>query len=163
MRTQARRSEAPAAQINPDELGPARDLALRRLGIAVARHVDEHQPAAEGEEIELPRPSRRVRGAGKAVRPVRALRRLDFPTFERPAKAISGSVSGGRAPTVAAPATKSHSLAKSRRPASSAASSGASSPGALFQRRLRRQGHAAPARRMMTHCCRQDSVLFHAQ
>src|ERR1700722_1240857 len=51
-----------------------------------------------------------------ACREVRALIRLDLPTFERPTKAISGRDSVGIASMVAAPATNSQSPANNLRP-----------------------------------------------
>src|SRR5215472_12304677 len=53
-----------------------------------------------------------------ALRPVSALIRLDFPTFERPAKAISTPCIGGSAANTPAAALKLQSDANSRRPAS---------------------------------------------
>src|SRR3984893_4188609 len=51
-------------------------------------------------------------------RPVRALIRLDFPTLERPAKAISVPRMGGSEAMDAAALAKCHSATKSLRPAS---------------------------------------------
>ena len=51
-------------------------------------------------------------------RPVSAFTRLDLPTLERPAKAISGSEIGISDSNDAAPATKSQGPAKSLRAAS---------------------------------------------
>src|SRR6266851_3408246 len=53
------------------------------------------------------------------LRPVSALIRLDFPTLDLPAKAISTPRIGGSDAGVPAAATKRHSPAKSCRPASS--------------------------------------------
>src|SRR4029077_5238033 len=53
-----------------------------------------------------------------ARRPVRALIRLDFPTLERPAKAISVPRMGGSEAMDAAALAKCHSATKSLRPAS---------------------------------------------
>src|SRR5262249_26125244 len=50
----------------------------------------------------------------RLLRLVRALIRLDLPTLERPAKAISTGPGGGRASTVVVPAMKRHSCAKSQ-------------------------------------------------
>src|SRR5271154_3053765 len=63
------------------------------------------------------------------LRPVKALTRLDLPTFDRPAKAISGSPASGMVESRVEPLVKRHSWAKSSRPASSAAGAGASSSG----------------------------------
>src|SRR5262249_3591309 len=52
------------------------------------------------------------------LRPVRALIRLDLPTLDRPAKAISMPRIGGSDAGVPAAATKCHSPANRRRPAS---------------------------------------------
>ena len=52
------------------------------------------------------------------LRPVSAFTRLDLPTFERPAKAISGAPIPGSDSIDAAPAMKSQDAAKSLRPAS---------------------------------------------
>ena len=57
------------SQISPHQPGPALDRGLRRFGIAVARQVDQHQHAAEVEEIDLPRAARRVRGARQHAAP----------------------------------------------------------------------------------------------
>ena len=46
-----------------DQLGPGRDLGFGRGGIAVARHVDDVEAVAAGEEDQLLRAARRVRGA----------------------------------------------------------------------------------------------------
>src|SRR3954471_20526723 len=54
----------------------------------------------------------------KALRPVSALIRLDLPTFERPAKAISMPATGGNESTEAQARENSHWPAKSRRPVS---------------------------------------------
>ena len=51
-------------------------------------------------------------------RPVSALMSEDLPTFERPAKAISGAPTGGRPSERAAAKMNSHGPAKSLRPAS---------------------------------------------
>src|SRR6056297_2940044 len=55
--------------------------------------------------------------------------RLDFPTFERPAKQTSARSSGGRPDMATTPLRKSVSAAKSLRPASRDASSGSSASG----------------------------------
>ncbi len=57
------------------------------------------------------------------LRLVSALIRLDFPTFERPAKAISGSSAGGTPEILAAAVTKWHSCENNRRPTSAALAS----------------------------------------
>src|SRR6185437_1035091 len=54
----------------------------------------------------------------RLLRPVRALIRLDLPTFERPAKAISTPRIAGNDAGVPAAATNCHSPANRRRPAS---------------------------------------------
>src|ERR1700674_4175753 len=53
-----------------------------------------------------------------ALRPVSALIRLDFPTLERPANAISASVMAGRGAKDGAAAANCQSAANSLRPAS---------------------------------------------
>ena len=53
-----------------------------------------------------------------AARPVSALMSDDLPTFDRPAKAISGAPIGGKPSERAAAKTNSHSPANSLRPAS---------------------------------------------
>src|SRR5580765_4308721 len=53
-----------------------------------------------------------------ALRPVNALIRLDFPTFERPANAISGPRIGGSLFVVSVAAKNCQSAANSFRPAS---------------------------------------------
>src|SRR6185436_10373109 len=55
----------------------------------------------------------------KALRPVSALIRLDLPTLERPATAISTPRGGGNDSTEPAAVAKRHSWANKRRPASS--------------------------------------------
>ena len=57
----ARKSGA-AAQIVAHQFRPALDLGLRRLGVAVARHVDEAHTVAEQEEVELARAAGLARG-----------------------------------------------------------------------------------------------------
>src|SRR5262249_38559841 len=64
----------------------------------------------------------------RLLRPASALIRLDLPTLERPAKAISISCMGGSAASEPAAATKRHSPANSFRPASSSSSVKASIP-----------------------------------
>src|SRR5215469_722391 len=66
-----------------------------------------------------------------ALRPVSALIRLDLPTFERPANAISAPIMAGSAATEPAAKLKRQSAANSRRPASisSAVKSGAAIAG----------------------------------
>src|SRR3546814_7675525 len=49
----------------PLPICPGLDLALADLGIGVARQVDQHQPAAEVEEIDLPGRARGGRNAGQ--------------------------------------------------------------------------------------------------
>ena len=86
--------------------------ALERLRVAVARHVDQIK------DLSLPsvkKLSSRVRPGvtdtrARLVRPVSALIRLDLPTLERPAKAISGFPSGGR------PSMCHHALDEGARP-----------------------------------------------
>src|SRR5579862_2680774 len=56
-----------------------------------------------------------------ALRPVSALMRLDLPTLERPANAISGAAIGGSEASELAAETKFHSPANSNRPASTSA------------------------------------------
>src|ERR1700722_2387358 len=58
----------------------------------------------------------------RALRPVSALMRLDLPTLERPANAISGRSGDGIAPSSAAPATNSHGPANRRLTLASAVS-----------------------------------------
>src|SRR5258707_8580321 len=53
-----------------------------------------------------------------ARRPVSALIRLDLPTLERPANAISGALIGGTESSEPAAEIKSHAPANRRRPAS---------------------------------------------
>ena len=53
-----------------------------------------------------------------AARPVSALMSEDLPTFDRPAKAISGAPIGGKPSERAAAKMNSHSPANSLRPAS---------------------------------------------
>src|SRR3954451_17410099 len=60
-----------------------------------------------------------------ALRLVRALTRLDLPTLERPARAISTPSGGGSRSSVPAAAWKSQVEANSRRPASITASEAA--------------------------------------
>ena len=73
-------------------------------------------------------------------RPVSELIRLDFPTFDRPAKAISGSILCGRPSILTAPVMNWQSFKNKRRPFSSASfefSSEVSSNGfAVFRRAI---------------------------
>ena len=75
---------------------PRRRPCLVDRRVAVAGHVDQPQPPAEIEEDQFLRAARRVRRARQTWRPVSALMSEDLPTFERPAKAISGAPIGGR-------------------------------------------------------------------
>ena len=59
----------PPPEIGLDHLRPALDLAFRRLGVAIAGEVRQHQPAAEGEEVELLGAARRSGDAGQALAP----------------------------------------------------------------------------------------------
>ena len=107
-----------AAQVGVDQRGPGRDLGFGGGGIAVARHVDQHRasPPPVKKISSWVRPGvREVRAS--ALRPVSALIRLDLPTLERPAKAISTPRIGGSEATELAAATKCQSPANSRRPA----------------------------------------------
>ena len=98
-----------AGEIGVDELGPGRDLRLGRGGVAVAGHVDEREIAAPVKKISsCVRPGvREVRAS--ALRPVSALIRLDLPTLERPAKAISVPRIGGSDASEPAAATNCQS------------------------------------------------------
>ena len=94
------------AQIGGDQRGPGLDLFLRRLGKAVARHVDEIERLSSG----VKKLSSCVRPGVLEVRarpPLRtsALMRLDLPTLERPAKAIS-KPSAAEASSATTPFTK---------------------------------------------------------
>ena len=55
----------PAAQVGLREACPGLDLLPGGGGIAVARQVDEGEPAVQVEEVELARAPRRVRGTGQ--------------------------------------------------------------------------------------------------
>src|SRR6185369_8080974 len=70
----------------------------------------------------------------KALRPVRALIRLDLPTFERPAKAISRPATGGKSPTEAQARENVHCPANSRRPVSISLAEKPLLMGAVFPR-----------------------------
>ena len=56
----------PPAQIGEHQPGPALDHVLGRLGEAVARQIDQDQPAAQVEQVDLLGPARRVGGARQA-------------------------------------------------------------------------------------------------
>src|ERR1700733_8704126 len=70
-----------------------------------------------------------------ALRPVSALMRLDLPTLDRPANAISGAVIRGSDSSELAAEAKSHSPANSRRPMSRSALE--NSPSMLRNRHVR--------------------------
>src|SRR5580698_8558409 len=71
-----------------------------------------------------------------ALRPVNALMRLDLPTLDRPANAISGAAIAGSDLSELAAERKSHSPANSRRPMSSSVLE--NSPSILRNRPARR-------------------------
>ena len=113
------REAGATAQVIVDQLRPGLHLFLPDGRIAIAGHVDQMEPpAADLEEVELwVRPGVwEVRA--RVFRPVRALTRLDLPTFERPAKAISTGPIGGRFFREFAAHMKSASPANSLRPIS---------------------------------------------
>src|SRR5258708_587207 len=91
----------------------------------------------------------------RLVRPVSAFNRLDLPTLERPAKAISTAPIGGKASSWSAPKKNWHSRANKSRPASIAASLSSSSSGVAFEsvavphRRLRLYAGAAHDRPLL--------------
>src|SRR5260221_490003 len=66
----------------------------------------------------MPSPLRAEVNRTSALRPVRALTRLDLPALERPTKATSLSVSGGRFSAEVAPQMKSQAPANNLRAAS---------------------------------------------
>jgi hypothetical protein len=76
-------------------------------------------------------------GGANALRPVSPLIRLDLPTLERPANAISGAAIGGSEAIELAAERKSHSPANSSRPASTSALE--KSPVLLMSRNRRRR------------------------
>ncbi len=125
-------------------------------------------------------------------RPVSALTRLDLPTLERPAKAISGSAMAGSDSNDAAPATNSQVPAKSLRAASISPGvrpsgflvvhqpfldvplppffpppppppSAAAGAGSTATACLALAPRSVPWRRMIVYCWAIDSVLLHAQ
>src|SRR5436189_1791792 len=71
-----------------------------------------------------------------ALRPVSALIRLDLPTLERPANAISMPRMAGNTASEPAAATKRHSLANSLRPRSISSSLNGTLGKGAIQRRL---------------------------
>src|SRR5581483_1899214 len=96
----------------------------------------------------------------RLLRPVRALIRLDLPTLERPANAISTPRIAGSEAGVPAAAVKRHSPANRRRPASSSARVNSGSIGCHAQAPWatspapanRTQGNALLLRRLHEHC-----------
>ena len=109
----------PANQKFAGQLGPGLDICFRRFGIAIARQVNQLEPVRQSKEKIscLVRPGV-CEVLARVVRPVSALTREDLPTFDRPAKAISGRLIGGRAGRFWAAAMKSHCPANKSRPAS---------------------------------------------
>ncbi len=85
-----------AAQVILDQLRPVVALLLGDGGEAVARHVDEAEAARHVEELSCCVRPGVCEVRASALRPVTALISDDLPTFERPAKAISGTPIGGR-------------------------------------------------------------------
>ena len=74
---------------------PGADIGFRGFCITVAGQINQPDPAAEIKEIELAGAAQGLRGAS-VRRFVSALTSEDLPTFERPAKAISGPSMPGR-------------------------------------------------------------------
>src|SRR5271168_4530022 len=95
----------------------------------------------------------------KALRPVSALMRLDLPTLDRPANAISGAAIPGSDLSELAAVAKFHSPANSRRPMSSSVLE--NSPSMLRNRHMRRRweqdGHHPVLQR---RCCARPGA-FH--
>ena len=93
--------------------GDGRELALGRITasrVAVTRQVDEveERRAVARHAKEIREASLARRGAGsRDLPPTSALINVDLPTFERPAKAISGIRSRGNPPTSTALVTNS--------------------------------------------------------
>src|SRR5215475_4403031 len=116
-----------------------------------------------------------------ALRAVSAVIRLDLPTLERPAKAISTPFIGGSEASDDAAATNCQSPLNSlsgarslmrgehhkgpRRSRYASVTFFLNSPLTAFQVSLRLSPSSilAPLRFMMNACCATDSVLFHAQ
>ena len=69
----------PALEIAPDQIAPGLDLGLGFPGEAVARHVDQHQPLAEIEEIELLGAAGGVGDAGQGVATGQGVDQTGFP------------------------------------------------------------------------------------
>ena len=84
--------------------------------MAVARHVDDGLPAGKVEEDELLRAAGGTGGAGERPAPGQRIDEARFPTFDRPANAISSPVIGGRLSIALAAHTNPASPAKSLRP-----------------------------------------------
>ena len=121
---------------------PAGDLLLRRGRVAIARHVDEAHPGlglilAQGEEVQLLRPARRVRGTrrvscGWSARS--AARTCRHWTAQR--RRSPAGPEGGKLSAFAAAQMNWQSAANRRRPASMEVrgfvDAHEASPGALF-------------------------------
>ena len=124
--------------------------------VAVARHIDQRQPAAEIEEVELPRAPRRADTRASARRPVSAFSSDDLPTLDRPANATSGA---RRRRQLIEPLRARTRTGTRRRTASA--------PPRAAPLRIRQvrasPGRARCVRRMISHCCAIDSRLFQLQ
>src|SRR5262245_7869970 len=81
----------------------------------------------------------------KAFWPTRALISDDLPTLERPAKAISTPLAGGRDAIELLPARNRHGLAKSSRPASTEAAASVSASGIPIPRGQAALAHPIPS------------------
>ena len=106
------RQSRPPAQKVLHQAGPVGDFFLGDRGIAIARHVDEAQQRRLQIRPRLKKLRFWVRPGvcemrASALRPVSALRSEDFPTLERPAKAISGGAIGGKPSILSAAQMKS--------------------------------------------------------
>ena len=166
----------PASQIIAHEFGPARDVGLRRLGVAVAGQIDEAHGLAKREEIQLARAPWFAGGAHEILAPEQRVHETRFADI-RPARERHFRPIRGRQMVKARSATlESSGLAKEffrdLAPAGAGqvqqvvdqarhALASASLPRSLSSNLS--SSVSTPLRRMMMYCCAMESRLDHVQ
>ncbi len=83
-------------QIETQEPVPARNLAFRRLGVAVARQIDQHEPVRNLKEIELARAPRCARGARQHAPAAQRIEKARLADIRAPGKGNLGQTVGGK-------------------------------------------------------------------
>ena len=79
-----------AAQVGPDQPLPGVDLGLGRLGETVAGQIDQHQPAAQVEHVDLLRAPGRARDARQLVAPGQRVDQARLADVRTPGKGHLG-------------------------------------------------------------------------